>query len=61
MQRWDSQLRSLHAGQFDPDSAYTIAEVLGTEPVSIEDLKYACAIVSGRAGQRAGSLWEKDG
>lgn len=47
MRDWDGHLRSLLSGQLNPDIEYTIEEVVGAEPVSIEDIKYACAIVSG--------------
>ncbi len=47
MEHWDGHLQLLHAGQVKPDIEYTVREVVGAAPVSIEDLKYACAIVSG--------------
>ncbi len=47
MQDWDGHLRSLLSGQLNPDIEYTIEEVVGAAPVSIDDIKYACAIVSG--------------
>lgn len=43
---WQYHLESLHKGTLNPDIEYTIAEVVGNTPVSIEDLQYACAIVS---------------
>ncbi|KAG2445816.1 hypothetical protein HXX76_000420 [Chlamydomonas incerta] len=45
---WQYHLESLHKGALNPDIEYTIEEVVGNTPVSIEDLKYACAISSTR-------------
>ncbi|GFR46874.1 hypothetical protein Agub_g8515 [Astrephomene gubernaculifera] len=45
---WDSFLLSLHNGSMNVDLEYTVKEVVGNQPVSLEDLRYACAISSTR-------------
>ncbi|GLI58853.1 hypothetical protein VaNZ11_000619 [Volvox africanus] len=45
---WESHLHALLNGDLDADLEYTIREVVGNDPVTLDDLKYACAISSTR-------------
>jgi hypothetical protein len=49
MRDWDSHLKSLLDGELDADLEFTIKEMVGNAPVTLDDLKYACAIVRGTA------------
>ncbi|EFJ50972.1 hypothetical protein VOLCADRAFT_103616 [Volvox carteri f. nagariensis] len=48
MRDWDLHLRALLAGELDADLEYTIKEMVGNAEVTLDDLKYACAISSTR-------------
>ena len=47
---WQEYLQLLKNGGLNPDIELTVEEAVGNAHVSIEDLRYACAIVSARRG-----------
>ena len=50
MRDWEYHLTALLEGRLDAELEFTIKEVVGNAPVTLDDLKYACAIVgAGRA------------
>ncbi|KAG2498291.1 hypothetical protein HYH03_003552 [Edaphochlamys debaryana] len=45
---WHKHAMALLDGSLNPDIEYTVQEVMGADPVTVDDLKYACAISSTR-------------
>lgn len=50
---WQEYLKNLHNGALNPDIEITVAEAVGNATVSLDDLRYACAVVSATASSGA--------